>query len=801
MALMVFLVLGLSGTLLADDAATGKQIFREQCVICHGEDGQGVKGIHEEPLGGEHSLAELTKLINDTMPKAMPEAVVGKDAALVAKYVHEKFYGDAAPAGSAKQAAGPRVELSRLTVRQYENVLADLIGSFRPQRNAGRYWQTYLASLRRDESAPVEAHRPRTKKDRKDEHLPPHGLHGSYYKSRVVGFRDRVFDRIDPNVAFDFGEGNPDPRLPKNEFAMAWDGSLVAPATGDYTFIVDTSNGARLFVNDLDEPLIDAMVKSGKETRHKATIRLLGGRTYSLRLEYHRSKRAKTARVSLSWKRPHHPVQIIPERLLVPYRSPEVYVVNTPFPPDDRSTGFVRGTSISKDWSRAATFAALEATAYISERVNDLADTSPNDKNRTKKLKAFCRAFAQRAFRRPLNEKLAKVFVGEQFAQAPDSGTAVKRSILLILTSPRFLYRERITPGHDGYDIASRLSFGLWDSLPDEELLAAAATGKLSDPAERRRQARRMFDDPRTHSKLRQFLHLWLDLDRMHGLEKNDKQFPKFTEQIRSDLRTSLNLFLDDVVWSRSSDFRDLMLKDRQYLSARLADYYGLDVSIDDGFHQIEFQPKERAGALTHPYVMAGFAYSDASSPIHRGVFLVRSVLGRTLLPPPDAFTPLDPDLHPGLTTRQRVTMQTGSQKCMVCHSLINPLGFSLANFDAVGRYRERENNKSIDAAAVYTTKEGEAIPLTGAAGLGAFLARSPLTHRAFTEQVFRHVAKQPIQAFGPGELKRLTEDFRRHDFSIKHLVIESALVAAMPAGSKDEARFAHRQSVSRERE
>ena len=110
---------------------------------------------------------------------------------------------------------------------------------------------------------------------------------------------------------------------------------------------------------------------------------------------------------------------------------------------------------------------------------------------------------------------------------------------------------------------------------------------------------------------------------------------------------------------------------------------------------------------LTHPYLMASFAYTATSSPIHRGVFLSRSVLGRALRPPPEAVAPLAPDLHPDLTTRQRVTLQTKPESCQSCHGMINSLGFTLEHFDAVGRYRKEEKGQPIDATGTYETRAG----------------------------------------------------------------------------------------------
>jgi len=178
---------------------------------------------------------------------------------------------------------------------------------------------------------------------------------------------------------------------------------------------------------------------------------------------------------------------------------------------------------------------------------------------------------------------------------------------------------------------------------------------------------------------------------------------------------------------------------------------------------------------------MSGLAYEDSTSPIHRGVFLIRYVLGRTLRPPQEAFTPLSPALHPDMTTRQRVELQTSPQSCQVCHHKINGLGFALENYDAVGRFREREGDKSIDPAGHYTTRDGTAITFRGPSELAQFLASSDDAHRAFVNRAFQHFVKQPIAAYGPDQLAELTERFRNDDFHIRKLLVEIAVIAAFP--------------------
>src|SRR5260370_6021434 len=147
---------------------------------------------------------------------------------------------------------------------------------------------------------------------------------------------------------------------------------------------------------------------------------------------------------------------------------------------------------------------------------------------------------------------------------------------------------------------------------------------------------------------------------------------------------------------------------------------------------------------------MATCSYTSASSPIHRGVLLTRNVLGQSLRPPPEAFTPLSEELHPKLTTRERVMLQTKPVSCQNCHGVINPLGFTLEHFDAVGRYRDKDHDKPIDSTGSYRTRAGNTVTVNGARELAAFIAGSDEAHEAFVEQLFHYIVQQPARAYGP---------------------------------------------------
>lgn len=758
---LVFVPLLLLATAISSVAEerSGEQIFRELCASCHGMSGEGTKD-QPKVLAGDLSVEQLASVIDKTMPEGEPEKCVGEDAKKVASYIHDKFYSPIAQA----RIKPARVELSRLTVRQYQNVLTDLIGSF---RQASRW----------EEAG---------------------GLRGEYYKGRRTRGGDRAIDRIDPVVQFDFGVDSPAPeKMEAHEFSIRWEGSLLAPENGLYEFVVKTDHATRLWVNDNgrnegETPLIDAWVKSGNDTEYRGSIRLLGGRVYPLKLEFSKAKQgvndskkqkqpppARKASIALEWKTPSHAQEVIPARCLSRREAPEVFVCETPFPPDDRSIGYERGSSISKAWEQATTEGAMEVTGFVLEHLRELAGTSIDEPDAGPRLREFCYKFAERAFRRPLSTEQRRLYVDRQFELAGEPELAMKRVLLLILKSPRFLYREVATPQADAFDVASRISFGLWDSSPDEELLKAAAAGQLATREQVSAQVHRMLPDLRTRAKLRGFFMQLLKIDQAPDIAKDSVAFPEFDPQIASDLRTSLELTLDDVV-NGNSDFRELLLGESIYLNGRLAKLYGTDLIEDSPFQKMTLEDGKRAGVLTHPYLLSAFAYTSTSSPIHRGVFVSRSLLGRTLRPPPEAVAPLSPDLHAGLTTRERVLLQTQAQACQTCHAMINPIGFSLENFDAIGRYRQQEKDKPVDASGSYLTRTGETVQFSGPVELARFLAASPEVHSSIVERLFHYSIKQPIRAYGPDVLPRLRESFAKKEFNIQELTADIVTEAAL---------------------
>ena len=734
-------------------AQTGEQVFRKQCASCHGLKGEGAKG-YRKPLTGSQSIGQLAKFIAQTMPPG-PKKCSAADSRTVAAYIYDAFYSPIAQ----ERSRPARIELSRLTVRQYRNAIADLVGSFRS----------------------------RVSMDEK------RGLRAEYFKTPYFDGNQKALERVDPEIKFDFGITAPTPKQDNpRKFSIRWSGSVLTPDTGEYEFTLRTEHAVTLWVNDTRHPLIDAMVKSGKDNEYHANLYLLGGRAYPLRLEFSKSNQGVNddekdkkrpvakAYLSMEWRTPKRIAEVIPERNLIPKELPEGFAASIPFPPDDRSIGYERGNSVSKAWEDATTEGAIEAANYVIKHLADLSGVPDSDKDRANRLKEFCGKFAERAFRRPLNKELEQTYLVHPFLNAPDIETGVKRALLLALKSPRFLYRELGVGKPDSYHVASRLSFGLWDSSPDEDLLKAAEKGELATREQISKQAERMIVDPRAWFKLREFFLQWFKVDQFPELSKESKIYPEFSPEVQSDLRTSFEIFLESVVRSEKSDYRELLLTDKLYLNGRLANLYGVKLPPDAPFQQVTLDPDERSGALTHPYLMASFAYFKASSPIHRGVLLARNLLGRTLQPPPQAVAPLAVDLHPNLTTRQRVTLQTRSANCMGCHGMINPLGFTLEKFDAIGRLRTQESAQPIDASGSYHGRNGQTVQFKGARDLGQYIANSEEAHAAFVEKLFQFLMKQPIRAFGSKALPNLQRSFKAGDYNIRKEIVEMMATSAL---------------------
>jgi hypothetical protein len=734
----------------------GEVVYREDCMRCHGPVGQGVAGKADEPLVGEKSIAALAKYIAREMPEDDPGTLSLADATASAEHIHQAFYSAEARARNHP----PRIELAHLTVRQYRESVADLLGSLRGGATATESGGLAGVYRERPERDPAKPDRDRPE----------------------VTFKKQV----DPVIDFDFGAKAPEKGTYAAQFAINWSGSVLVPDTGEYEFRITSPNGVRLYVNPPENgneknALVDLWVSSGKSRSGQAPIFLLGGRSYPLKIEFFKYK-DKAAALKLEWRPPGGVWTVVPPAHLSPAWSSHVHVVSVPLPPDDASVGYERGASVSREWTEAVAKGALQVSAMVGPNLFALAGTKADAPDRAEKLKAFSLRFAQLAYRRPLTAE-QKADLAQIYATGVAPEVAAKRAFIFTLSNPAFLY-----PGlgpQDDYAVASRLALTLWDSVPDNTLLQAAAAGQLKTEAQVRKQAQRLLKDPRAKAKLRDFLHHWLHVEEGAEIAKDQQEYPGFDQAVVMDLRTSLDLFTEGVVWSEASDYRQLLLGDTILMNERLAKFYGQKVEPGAGFQPVKMDPEQRGGVLTHPFLLATFSYTKSTSPIHRGVFVTRNILGRMLKPPPMAIAFMDDKFDPSFTMREKVTELTAKPACQSCHVTINPLGFSFERFDAVGRVRATDNHKPVDATSEYTAADGQVIKLTGARDVAKHAAESAAGQAGFVRNLFQSLVKQPPAAYSPELLGRLTDQFRADHFHIRNLAVEVAVVAALrPTGA-----------------
>ncbi|WP_436715746.1 DUF1592 domain-containing protein [Roseiconus lacunae] len=777
----------------AETRSDVSEIYRQKCLRCHGDQGQGTSDGYSKPLRTDQSIAELAKVIEETMPEEDPESCVGAEALQLAHYIQNSF--------ADVDDNYTESTLARLTVAQYRNSVADVIAHF----------------TRRPESDDRFA---RGRGRSRNRSVP--GLRGEYFQSEGMNKAQRLAHyRSDNRLEFDFEDHPPVPSLTPDQFAIIWQGSLIAPYTGEYRFRLTTENGARLYLNFDPRPntgslrddrssgdnqaFIDDWVGSGKLREKSATMFLLGGRTYPIRLEFFKYLE-DSASVKLEWKPPHGTWAVLDYNHLTTAESARTFVCDVPFPADDRSLGFERGSSVSPQWQSAVMRGAVQAASEIVSRLPLLANL-PTDSDQSDAIVAFVHTFAETAYRRPLIDSEKDQLNSLVVNHPEDIESGVRQAIVLVLMSPHFLYPDLIELTEQGltaeqrsqrrpWQIASKLSFALWDSVPDQELVAAAKAGQLNSPKQIEDYASRMLRDPRAKAKLQRFFASWLEIEE-RDLSKDTALYPQFDDHVIADLRRSLELFIDSVVWSRDSDYRQLLLAPHLMLNDRLKRIYAAD-SADlsppaDGqeikrqarrrefasaFQPVNFDPNERSGILTHPYLLSAFAYHNNTSPIHRGVFLTRNIVGRALSPPPNAIAFDNDDFPKDLTMREKVTLLTRDNACMACHRVINPLGFTLEHFDAVGRWREVDNAKPIDSESIYTTTDGQTLRLTNARDVAKFAVDHPAAHLAFITHLYEHLLQRSAHQAGEERLQELRSGFAKDNFNIQKLCARLAVLA-----------------------
>ncbi len=357
---------------------------------------------------------------------------------------------------------------------------------------------------------------------------------------------------------------------------------------------------------------------------------------------------------------------------------------------------------------------------------------------------SFIATFGKRIFRRPLTSAEEASFLRLFQKGEPTIGYDAAIALILnaMLQSPQFLYRVEAPLAAEGsvssdtvplgpYELATRLSYFLWGSTPDEELLAAAAEGQLSTDDEIEAQTRRLLADDRAKSRVREFHSQWLGLGRFETVARDGTD-----DDTKASWKRSILAFTDSVFWAEGGTVRDLYVSDQVFLDDKLAPLYGK--SVDGSELQSVTLESQRSGLLTQPGLMAMLAHPDQSSPIARGVFVREKILCNPVPAPPPSVDNTPPDPDPSMTTRERFAVHTEDAACASCHAQIDPVGFGFEAFDQLGRYRSKENDAPVDTSGELVGVRGDDEldgKFVGAAALSERIAGSSLA----TECLARH--------------------------------------------------------------
>lgn len=314
----------------------------------------------------------------------------------------------------------------------------------------------------------------------------------------------------------------------------------------------------------------------------------------------------------------------------------------------------------------------------------------------------------RRAYRRPVSpEDLERPMTFFRETAATDGFEAgIEMALSAILVSPQFLFRIETdpadaTPGTvyavSELDLASRLSFFLWSSIPDDELIDLASRGRLREPAVFEGQVRRMLADPRSSSLVANFASQWLYLRNLDSATPNLRLFPDFDDNLRQAFRTETELFVQSILREDRS-IMDLIDADYTFLNERLARHYRIPHILGSRFRRIQLEPgSHRGGLLRQGSILTITSYATRTSPVIRGNWILENIVGTPPPPPPPDIPSLDGVISEELPMRERLAQHRADPACATCHSLMDPIGFALENFDAVGRWRETEEGTPID--------------------------------------------------------------------------------------------------------
>ncbi len=453
------------------------------------------------------------------------------------------------------------------------------------------------------------------------------------------------------------------------------------------------------------------------------------------------------------------------------------------FPPDEEVTdGFSNNALVLtvsslhvEKYVEAAEALAAEATSNLSTLVQ--CDTAAAGEEAC--ARQFAERFGRRAYRRPLEQGDIDTLM-EAYAVGTNFQSGIEIMVRTILQSPHFMYRVEFTGTEgagagmvrlNGFETATRLSYLLWGSAPDDSLLDAAQNGELDSPEQVGSKAQQMLDDPRAQAAVAEFVRQWLGLTqtKLETLTKNPAAFPLWADGMHSVMREETDAFVKHVIWDGDASLNALLTESAGLPKGPLAELYGVPAS-----DTVVSLPAEqsRAGVLTLPSFLALAAHPDQTSPVRRGKFVRAKMLCDPPPPPPPEANVNPPSPEEGGTARERFTRHLNEESCRGCHLLMDPLGFTFESFDAMGVFRTDDEGRELDLTGQILGSDDADGPFTGVKELATKLAASNQVRDCVATQWFRYSIGRTDEAGDACSLVPLQQDFETTGANLREMLV-----------------------------
>lgn len=456
------------------------------------------------------------------------------------------------------------------------------------------------------------------------------------------------------------------------------------------------------------------------------------------------------------------------------------------FPAEERALGFDNNAAALTTSPVLIEQYVSTAEALAASAITKLQTLAPCD-NPTTNARAcgqkFIDGFANRAFRRPLqdSERTGLQALFDEGAKV-DYVSGIRMVIEAILGAAPFLYRVEIGEGGGpnglrkltSWEMASRISYFITQSMPDAPLMTAAAANELQTPAQVRQHVDRLLQTTAAADMVARFADLWLKFELLPGLVKDTKMFPDFGVNTIASLQTQARKFIDEWMVKDGGRLDALMNASYTFMDAGLAKLYGTPAVTGNGFVKTTREDPRQRGVLAQPALMAMLAHANQTAPVHRGKFVREQWLCDELPPPPPGLSIAAPALDPGLTTRERFAQHSAQPACRGCHQQMDPIGLGFENFDALGKFRTQENGKPVDAHGELTDTDVDGT-FDGAAELQTRLAQSSKVKQCVVRHWFRFASGRKETPLDACTLRRLADAFDRKDAGFPELIMAIA--------------------------